>query len=47
MASLMYGAGLRLMQHLESVKMLHQRDLADGYGRVSMPYALGRKQPTR
>ena len=45
MASLMYGAGLRLMQHLESVKMIHQRDLADGYGRVPMPYALGRKYP--
>ncbi|HDZ79448.1 MAG TPA: integron integrase [Gammaproteobacteria bacterium] len=86
MASLMYGAGLRLMEclrlrvqdvdfganmilirdgkgqkdrtvmlpqvlqkplmkHLECVKMIHQRDLADGYGRVFMPYALGHKYP--
>ncbi len=86
MASLMYGAGLRLMEclrlrihdldlaqnqitdrdgkgfkdritmlpeavkgplaiHLERVKRLHQRDLADGYGRVALPYALARKYP--
>jgi len=86
MASLMYGAGLRLMEcvnlrvhdidcvanqitirngkgfkdrltmlpeavkaplreHLARVRRIHQRDLADGYGRVSLPYALARKYP--
>jgi integron integrase len=86
MASLMYGAGLRLMEclrlrvhdvdlpasqiivrdgkgfkdrvtmvpetvkpsleiHLAKVKMIHERDLAAGYGRVQMPYALDRKYP--
>ncbi len=86
MASLMYGAGLRLMEclrlrvhdvdlavgqivvrdgkgfkdrvtllpatvkpvllkHLAKVKIIHQRDLADGFGRVQMPYALARKYP--
>jgi integron integrase len=86
MASLMYGAGLRLMEclrlrihdvdcpasqiivrdgkgfkdrltllpeavkpsletHLAAVKAIHERDLAAGYGRVQMPYALDRKYP--
>jgi integron integrase len=86
MASLMYGAGLRLMEclrlrvhdvdlpagqivvrdgkgfkdrvtmvpeaakpllreHLAKVKTIHERDLAAGYGRVQMPYALDRKYP--
>ncbi len=86
MASLMYGAGLRLMEclrlrvqgidfsrneilvrngkgakdritmlpvslkaplreHLRTVKAIHERDLADGWGRVLMPNALGRKYP--
>jgi integron integrase len=86
MASLMYGAGLRLMeclrlrvqdidfsanqiivrdgkgfkdrvtmlpsvvkeplrQHFDRVKEVHPRDLAEGYGRVLMPYALERKYP--
>jgi integron integrase len=86
MASLLYGAGLRLMdglrlrvkdidfastqivgrdgkgqkdrvvplpqrlvaplqQHLAMVKRLHQADLAQGYGAVSMPHALARKSP--
>jgi integron integrase len=86
MASLMYGAGLRLMEclrlrvqdvdfarneilirdgkgakdritmlpesvkaklqeHLMAVKEIHGRDLADGWGRVQMPTALGRKYP--
>jgi len=86
MASLMYGAGLRLMeclrlrvqdidfqrnqitvrdgkgfkdrvtmlptvvkeplcQHLKRVRETHQSDLADGYGRVLMPYAQDRKYP--
>ncbi len=86
MASLMYGAGLRLMEclrlrvqdidfarneilirdgkgakdritmlpesikaklqdHLRAVKVIHERDLADGWGRVQMPTALDRKFP--
>ena len=86
MASLMYGAGLRLMEclrlrvqdidfyrneilvrngkgakdritmlpeslkaplqdHLKQVKAIHERDLAEGWGRVLMPDALDRKYP--
>lgn len=86
MATLMYGAGLRLMEclrlrvqdidfarneitvrdgkgakdritmlpesqkrllqeHLRSVKAIHEKDLAAGWGRVLMPYALDRKYP--
>lgn len=86
MASLMYGAGLRLMEclrlrvrdigfsrneimvrdgkgskdrvtmlseslkkplrdHLREVKAIHERDLADSWGRVKMPDALDRKYP--
>jgi integron integrase len=86
MASLMYGAGLRLMEclrlrvqdidfsrnevlvrdgkgakdritmlpaslkaplqdHLKKVKAVHERDLADGWGRVQLPMALERKYP--
>jgi integron integrase len=86
MASLMYGAGLRLTeclclrvqdidfgrneitiragkgnkdrrttlpesleqpleQHLRAVKRVHEKDLADGWGRVLMPDALDRKHP--
>jgi integron integrase len=86
MASLMYGAGLRLMEclrlrvqdldfsrseilvrdgkgakdritmlpdslnlplqdHLKKVKKIHQRDVAEGWGRVQMPAALDRKYP--
>jgi len=86
MASLMYGAGLRLMEclrlrvqdidfarneivvrggkgakdrvtmlpeslkkplqvHLRQVKAIHERDLADGWGRVKLPTALDRKYP--
>jgi integron integrase len=87
MTSLMYGAGLRLMeclrlrvqdvdfarneitvrngkggkdrvtmlpdsikpalkQHLKRARGVHERDLADGYGRVPMPDALERKYPS-
>lgn len=86
MASLMYGAGLRLMEclrlrvqdidfapneifvrdgkgakdritmlpaslkaplqeHLKRVKRIHEKDLADGWGSVPLPYALDRKYP--
>jgi len=86
MASLMYGAGLRLMEclrlriqdidfsrnellirdgkgakdrstmlpeslktplqeHLKKVKVTHEKDLAEGWGRVQMPSALDRKYP--
>jgi integron integrase len=34
-----------LTQHLERVKDLHERDLADGFGEVYMPTALARKFP--
>lgn len=34
-----------LKGHLKKVWHLHQKDLKDGYGRVSMPYALSRKYP--
>jgi len=86
MASLLYGAGLRLMEclrlriqdldfarseitvrdgkgakdritllpqsliaplrdHLRQVKAIHERDLAEGWGRVALPTALDRKYP--
>jgi integron integrase len=32
-----------LEEHLEYVKRLHEKDLADGYGRVYLPTALARK----
>ncbi|GBF29548.1 tyrosine recombinase XerD [bacterium MnTg03] len=35
-----------LKRHLESVKMIHERDCAEGFGRVYMPYALERKYPS-
>jgi integrase len=31
------GVGERLREHLRKVKRLHERDLADGYGRVEYP----------
>ena len=34
-----------LRDHLERVRLLHQQDLAKGYGRVYLPYALERKYP--
>jgi integrase len=36
-----------LSRHLETVKRQHQADLARGLGRVVLPFALGRKYPTR
>ena len=35
----------RLQEHLGKVRELHQRDLAQGYGEVWLPHALGRKYP--
>ncbi len=34
-----------LQEHLKRVRRIHQRDLAEGYGRVVMPDALARKYP--
>ncbi len=34
-----------LVDHLERVKKIHNRDLGDGYGRVVMPNAIDRKYP--
>ena len=34
-----------LQQYLRQIKTIHDRDLADGWGRVLMPYALDRKYP--
>lgn len=34
-----------LQRHLERVKLLHERDVAAGYGRVFLPFALSRKYP--
>ncbi len=34
-----------LTHHLQDVKRLHQRDLAGGFGRLTMPDALARKYP--
>jgi integron integrase len=36
---------LPLKRHMQSVKLLHEKDLADGYGRVHLPFALSRKYP--
>jgi len=35
----------RLLQHLQDVRKLHERDLKDGFGRVCLPYALETKYP--
>lgn len=34
-----------LHEHLERVKLIHQNDIARGYGHVYLPYALARKYP--
>jgi site-specific recombinase XerD len=34
-----------LQEHLVRVRQIHQRDLAEGWGRVQMPDALDRKYP--
>jgi integron integrase len=35
----------RLQAHLASVRLLHEKDLAEGFGEVHLPYALDRKYP--
>jgi integron integrase len=39
------GIKAALQQHLASVRAVHERDLADGFGRVQIPEALQRKYP--
>jgi integron integrase len=34
-----------LQDHLRTIKAIHERDLAEGWGRVQMPSALDRKYP--
>ena len=34
-----------LRSHLERVKLVHERDLAEGFGEVCLPFALARKYP--
>lgn len=34
-----------LRRHLEKVRSLHERDLANGFGSVALPFALARKYP--
>jgi len=34
-----------LQRHLESVRLLHRQDLAEGFGAVELPFALDRKYP--
>jgi integron integrase len=36
----------RLVEQLEVVKKLHERDLQEGFGEVHLPYALARKYPS-
>jgi len=35
----------RLLGHLTTVRQLHEKDLAEGFGEVHLPYALERKYP--
>ena len=39
------AAVLALAAHLERVRELHQKDLAEGHGEVELPFALARKYP--
>jgi len=34
-----------LQKHLQRVQVIHEQDVADGYGRVELPHALARKYP--
>lgn len=38
-------AAASLQKHLEVVRLMHQQDLAEGFGEVYLPYALERKYP--
>jgi len=35
-----------LKRHLQAVRLIHEKDLADGYGEVFLPHALARKYPS-
>jgi integron integrase len=35
-----------LRRHLQTVRLFHEKDLADGFGEVYLPHALARKYPT-
>ncbi len=37
--------GQQLQDHLVAVRRVHRQDLVEGYGRVPLPHALGRKYP--
>lgn len=39
------GLGRQLASHLQHVRDIHRKDLADGWGRVLLPHALARKYP--
>jgi hypothetical protein len=39
------SATVTLQEHLAKIREIHRRDLAEGFGRVCMPYALSRKYP--
>ena len=39
------GLGRQLASHLQQVRDIHRKDLADGWGRVLLPHALARKYP--
>jgi integrase len=34
-----------LKEHLDKVKLLHEKDLKNGFGSVYLPYAIERKYP--
>jgi hypothetical protein len=34
-----------LQTHLEKIKIIHNKDLKDGFGSVYLPYALNKKYP--
>ena len=35
----------QLLEHLDRVKLIHDKDLSDGYGMTALPHALARKYP--
>lgn len=39
------GLRPRLRMHMQRVRLLHERDLYGGWGRVQLPFALERKYP--